>query len=137
MKTFKNILIAFIAILLTACSEDFLTKEYHAGLDADAVARLLEESPDAAVNSYVNGIYSYMVQSTAYDNTSHDNFTYASILHVADMTGQDMVQSASHWFNFDYDWDNRMNNYRRTRAHWGVLYTMIAKANTVINLFPD
>lgn len=137
MKTFKNILIAFIAILLTACSEDFLTKEYHAGLDADAVARLLEESPDAAVNSYVNGIYSYMVQSTAYENTSHDNFTYASILHVADMTGQDMVQSASHWFNFDYDWDNRMNNYRRTRAHWGVLYTMIAKANTVINLFPD
>lgn len=137
MRTYKNILIAFVAILLTACSADYLTKEYRAGLDADAVARLLEESPDAAVNSYVNAIYSYMVEGFAYASTSHDIFTFASILHVADMTGQDMVQYASHWFNYDYDWDNRMNNYRRTRATWGTLYTMIAKANTIINLFPE
>lgn len=137
MKTLKIIFIAFIALLLTACSDDYLTHDYRAGLDADAVDRLLEESPDAVVNSYVNGIYSYMVEGFSYSSDSHDIFTYAAILHTADMTGQDMVQSSSHWFNYDYDWDNRMNNYRRTRSTWGTLYTMIAKANTIINLFPE
>lgn len=136
-KNIKNIPLLIIALLLTACSDDFLTNDYRAGLDDDAVERLLEESPDAVVNSYVNGIYSYMVESVSYDTDSHDVFTFASILHAADMTAQDMVQSSSHWFNFDYDWDNRMETYRRTRSHWSTLYTMIAKANTIINLFPE
>lgn len=137
MKTIKYSIIALAALMMTACSEDFLTNEYRSGLDADAVEKLLDESPDAVINSYVNGMYSYMVEGFSYDDDSHDIFTFTSILHVADMTGQDMVQEKSHWFNYDYDWDNRMFNYRRTRSHWSTLYTMIAKANTIINLFPD
>lgn len=139
-KNIKNIPLLIIALLLTACSDDFLTNDYRAGLDDDAVERLLEESPDAVVNSYVNGIYSYMVESASYDTQGqsiHDIFTFASILHTADMTAQDMVQSTEHWFNYDYDWDNRMETYRRTRSHWSTLYTMVAKANTIINLFPE
>lgn len=137
MKKYKYILFAFVVLIFTACSEDFLTNDYHAGLDDDAVNRLLEEDPEAVVNSYVNGIYSYMVDGFSYDTDSHDVFTFAAMLHTADMTGQDMVQADSHWFNYDYDWDNRMFNYRRTRSTWGTLYTMIAKANTIINLFPE
>ncbi|MDR1809353.1 MAG: RagB/SusD family nutrient uptake outer membrane protein [Prevotella sp.] len=137
MKKLRYIIIAFAALLTTACGDDFLTQDYHNGLDADAVGVLLEENPDAAVNGLVNGIYSYMVSAYSYEYDAHDIFTFASVLHVADMTGQDMVQSVSHWFNYDYDWDNRMNNYRRTRSHWSTLYTMIAKANTIINLFPE
>lgn len=57
MKTFKNIIIALAVLMFSACSEDFLTNDYRAGLDADAVEKLLEESPDAVINSYVNGIY--------------------------------------------------------------------------------
>ena len=30
-----------------------------------------------------------------------------------------------------------MFNYRRTSSLWGTLYTMIAKANAIINLFPE
>lgn len=137
MKTIKYSIVALAALTLSACSEDFLTNDFRSGLDADAVETLLEESPDAVINSYVNGIYSYMVEAVSYDNDNHDNFTFASILHTADMTGQDMVQATSHWFNYDYDWDNRMYNYRRTRSHWSTLYTMIAKANTIIDLFPE
>ncbi|MDR1609961.1 MAG: RagB/SusD family nutrient uptake outer membrane protein [Candidatus Symbiothrix sp.] len=137
MKTLRNIIILIAAVMTTACGDDFFEQEYHSGLDAKAVDRLLEESPDAAVNSLVNGIYSYMVGGFSYETSSHDIFTFASILHTADMTGQDMVQQASHWFNYDYEWDNRMFNYRRTRSHWGTLYTMIAKANSIINLFSE
>lgn len=138
MKKFTLYILLIAAVLFTtACSDDFLTNDYRDGLDDDAVERLLEESPDAVVNSYVNAIYSYMVEAFSYDSDSHDIFTFASILHTADMTAQDMVQGASHWFNFDYDWDNRMYNFRRTRSHWSTLYTMIAKANTIINLFEE
>jgi hypothetical protein len=137
MKTFKYIMIGFVVLFLSACSKNYLTEDYRDGLDADAVEKLLKENPDAVVNSYVNGIYSYMVKAYSYDNTSHDIFTFASILHVADMTGQDMVQSVSHYFTYDYEWDNRMATYRRTRSHWSTLYTMIAKANTIIDLFPE
>ena len=136
-KITKYILIFAAVLYSTACSDSFLTNDYKNGLDDDAVEKLLEESPDAVVNSYVNAIYSYMVEGFSYNTDAHDIFTFASILHTADMTAQDMVQSASHWFNYDYDWDNRMNNYRRTRSHWGTLYTMIAKANTIINLFEE
>jgi hypothetical protein len=137
MKTLRNILILFAALIITACENDFFEPDYRSGLDNNAIDRLLEESPDATINGFVSGIYSYMVESESYDADTHDIFTFTSILHTADMTGQDMVQSISHWFNYDYDWDNRMYNYRRTRSHWSTLYTMIAKANTIVNLFPE
>lgn len=136
-KIIKSITLLVVILFVAACSEDYLTNDYRAGLDTDAVDRLLEESPDAVVNSYVNGIYSYMVGGFSFNNTAHDIFTYTSMLHAADMTGQDMVQAASHWFNYDYDWDNRMETYRRTRSTWSTLYTMIANANTIINLFKE
>ena len=49
------------------------------------------------------------------------------------MMGQDICMAASHWFNFDYQLDNRMEAYRRTKCHWVNFYTMIAKANEIIS----
>jgi hypothetical protein len=137
MKTFRNIIISLAAVTATACDKDFFEPDYRSGLDENAITRLLDENPDAAVNSLVNGIYSYMVQGFSYETDAHDIFTFTSILHTADMTGQDMVQSVAHWFNYDYDWDNRLETFRRTRSSWTTLYTMIAKANAIITLFPE
>jgi hypothetical protein len=141
MNTIKYLLIAVVIFFFSACGEDFLDTEYQAGIDSETVDYLLENNPDALVNAYVTAIYSYMVEAFSYNkedpNAPHDIFTYMSILHAADMTAQDMVQSASHWFNYDYDIDNRMFNYRRTRSTWTTLYTMIAKANTIINLYSE
>jgi tetratricopeptide (TPR) repeat protein len=137
MKTIKYLAIIIAFSLFAACGEDFLDTTYQAGIDSETVDYLLEEEPEALVSAYVTAIYSYMVEAYSYDNTSHDNFTYMAIMHAADMTAQDMVQSVSHWFNYDYDFDNRMYNYRRTRATWTTLYTMIAKANTIINLYTE
>ena len=53
------------------------------------------------------------------------------------MMGQDIAMGASHWFSFDYQLDNRMFNYRRTRSNWDNFYTLIAKANEVISLYPE
>jgi hypothetical protein len=138
MTTNKFFLAAAAAILCASCGKDFLDTPYHDGVDAEAVERLLENNPDVVVAAYVTAVYSNMVKAYSYDGaTSHDMYSFASILHVADMTGQDMVQASSHWFNYDYDWDNRMADYRRTRSHWSALYTMIADANTIIQLYPQ
>ncbi|MCL1938651.1 MAG: RagB/SusD family nutrient uptake outer membrane protein [Candidatus Azobacteroides sp.] len=137
MKTIKYFLITVAVSLLTSsCGNEYLNADYKEGIDSETVDYLLQNSPDAVVDAYVRAIYSYMVEAYSISgNTSHDIFTYMSIMHTADMTAQDMVQAKSHWFNYDYDFDNRMFNYRRTNSHWTTLYTMIAKANTIINLY--
>ena len=137
MKTIKYVLIAVCVSLFAACGNDYLDTEYKEGIDDKTVDYLLENNPDELVNASVRAIYSYMVEWESYNADAHDIFTYMSVMHVADMTAQDMVQASSHWFNYDYDFDNRMFNYRRTRSHWTTLYTMIAKANTIVNLFTE
>ncbi|MDR0683165.1 MAG: RagB/SusD family nutrient uptake outer membrane protein [Dysgonamonadaceae bacterium] len=137
MKTIKYLFITVIFSLFTACSNDFLDTDYKKGIDTKTVDYLLENDPEALVNSYIRAIYSYMVEGFSYNTDAHDIFTYMSIMHTADMTAQDMVQAKSHWFNYDYDFDNRMFSYRRTRSHWTVLYTMISKANVIINLYKE
>jgi len=138
MKTIKYLFITVIFSLCTSCGNDYFDTDYKEGIDDQTVSHLLQDSPDAVVDAYVRAIYSYMVEAYSISgNSSHDIFTYMSIMHVADMTAQDMVQAKSHWFNYDYDFDNRMFNYRRTNSHWTTLYTMIAKANTIINLYTE
>ena len=140
MKTIKYFLfIAVTTLLFAACGDDFLDTEYKDGVDDKTVDYLLENSPEVLLNGYATAMYSYMVDWLSFNdpNEDHDIFTYMSIMHVADMTAQDMVQAKSHWFNYDYDFDNRMFNYRRTRSHWTTLYTMIAKANTIVNLYKE
>ncbi|MDR2775448.1 MAG: RagB/SusD family nutrient uptake outer membrane protein, partial [Tannerella sp.] len=137
MKKIKYLAIIIAASLFVACSDDFFDTEYQAGIDSETVDYLLEEKPDGLVSAYVTAIYSYMVEAYAYNTDTHDIFTFMAVLHAADMTAQDVVQATSHWFNYDYDFDNRMFNYRRTRATWTTLYTMIAKANTIVNLYTE
>jgi hypothetical protein len=137
MKTIKYLAIIIAISLLNACSDSFFDTKYQDGIDSKTVDYLFEENQDVLVDAYITAIYRYMVEGFAYDDDAHDIFSFMAILHTADMTAQDMVQRASHWFNYDYDFDNRMYNYRRTRATWTTLYTMIAKANSVISLYPE
>ena len=139
MKTLKFLVTALLVFFLsTSCSEDYLNTSFKGGIDEETVDYLLENNPDQVIDAYVRAIYSYMVE--AYfrpGQDAHDIFTYMSILHAADMTAQDMVQAAEHWFNYDYDFSNRLFNYRRTTSHWTILYTMIAKANAIVNMFEE
>ncbi len=133
MKTIKYIVACLVALgILASCSDSFLDTEYTAYLNEEAAGEAAGKNPDV----FLNGMWSWMVK---YDQvtTAHDNFGYMASLHATDMMGQDICMASAHWFSWDYQHDNRMEGWRRTRAHWLNYYTMIAKANEIISLYPD
>ena len=133
MKLKKYIAASMIALAgLTACSDSFLDTDYTEYLDEEAAGEAAGKNPDV----FLNGMWSWMV-TFGQTSTSHDGFGYMGSLHATDMMGQDICMAASHWFNFDYQLDNRMEAYRRTKCHWVNFYTMIAKANEIISLYPE
>ncbi len=134
MKFTKYIAAGLIAMTsLTGCGDSFLDTEYTADLDSEAAAEAAGKNPDV----FLNGMWSWMVTFDQTGNASHDDFGYMGSLHATDMMGQDICMGASHWFNYDYQLDNHQEPYRRTNAHWTNYYTMIAKANEIISLYPD
>lgn len=133
MKFKKYIAASMIALAgLTACSDSFLDTDYTEYLDEEAAGEAAGKNPDV----FLNGMWSWMV-TFGQTSDSHDDFGYMGSLHATDMMGQDICMAASHWFNFDYQLDNRLETYRRTKCHWVNFYTMIAKANEIISLYPE
>lgn len=132
MNFSKYIAASMIAMGLVACSDSYLDTEYTKELDETAAAEAAGKNPDV----FLNGAWSWMV-TFGQTSTSHDDFGYMGSLHATDMMGQDICMAASHWFNYDYQLDNRLESYRRTKCHWTNYYTMVAKANEIISLYPN
>ena len=133
MKFTKYIAASMIAMGLTACGDSFLDTEYTEYLDETAASEAAGENPDV----FLNGAWSWMVTYSQTNSDAHDDFGYMGSLHATDMMGQDICMASSHWFNYDYQLDNRLETYRRTICHWTNYYTMIAKANEIISLYPE
>ena len=134
MKFTKYIAASMIAVAsLTSCGESFLETEYTNYLDEEAAAEAAGKNPDV----FLNGMWSWMVTYSQTGSGSHDDFGYMGSLHATDMMCEDIVMASSHWFNYDHQLDNNQEAYRRVRCHWLNYYTMIAKANEIISLYPD
>ena len=134
MKFTKYIAASMIALAgLTSCNDSFLETEYTEYLDEEAAAEVGNQRP----NFFLNGIWSWMVSYSQTGSGAHDDFGYMGSLHATDMMSGDIVMASSHWFNYDYQMDNHQEAYRRTRCHWLNYYTMIAKANDIIGLYPN
>lgn len=134
MKILKYIAVGLLAISgFSSCSDSFLETEYTQELDADAASEAAGRNPDV----FLNGMWSWMITYNMTNASAHDDFGYMSMLHSTDMMGQDIGMAAFHNFGYDYQLDNRMYNYRRTLADWTCLYTMIAKSNEIISLYPN
>ena len=115
---------------MASCGSDYLDRDDLRGLDADAAATAAGNNPDV----FLNGIWSHLVDMY---NTSHDTFNFMATLHACDMGTEDIAMGAEHWFNYDYQLDNRMYSYRRVNVAWTTFYTTISKANEVIGLYPN
>ena len=134
MKFTKYIAAGMIALAgLTSCSESFLDTEYTNHLDEEAAAEAAGKNPDV----FLNGMWSWMVTYSQTGSGAHDDFGYMGSLHATDMMSEDIVMASSHWFNYDHQLDNNQESYRRVRCHWLNYYTMIAKANEIISLYPN
>ena len=130
MKVLKYMSIGLLALAISSCGSDYLDRDDLRGLDADAAATAAGNNPDV----FLNGIWSHLVDMYA---SQHDTFNFMATLHACDMGTEDIAMAAEHWFNYDYQVDNRMYNYRRVNVGWTTFYTTISKANEVIGLYPD
>lgn len=131
MKTIKYLFISLIALLLfNACGEDYLDTENRYTLEPEAIGEAGARNPDA----FLNGIWSWLIDF-AVDADDCNNFM--AVLHSKDMMSEDISISAFHWFGYDYDFDFRNEDWRRTRCDWSTFYTTISKSNEIISLFPN
>lgn len=129
MKVFKYMSIGLLALALGSCGSDYLDTEYTTYLDAETAGEAAGKNPDV----FLNGMWSWQVEYQG----NHDVFGLMSTLLAKDVMSEDIALGGSHWFIYDYDFDNRMYNYRRTVQDWGQFYTDIAKANEIIGLYPE
>ncbi len=129
MKILKYMSIGLIALTLGSCGKDYLDTEYTTYLDQDAAGEAAGRNPDV----FLNGMWSWQVEY----QTNHDTFGFMSTLLAKDVMSEDIAFSGNHWFIYDYDFDNRMFNYRRTTQDWLFFYTDIAKANDIIGTYPE
>lgn len=130
MKAFKYIALGLLAVAgLNSCGSDYLDTENTETLSAEAAAKAAGHNPDA----FLNGMWSHMVDMYS---DSHDTFNYMATMLACDLMSEDIALGGAHWFQYDYQMDNRMNNYRRVNVAWSTFYTSIAKANEVIELYP-
>lgn len=137
MKLNKYLSLGLIGISLgfASCADDFLTAEDKQYVDKEVITELLENDP-TFIDSYVSGIWSWM-STYGTTSTSHDDFSVMSVLHGCDMQTEDMTMYYFSWFGYDYGFENRSHDYRRTNVNWTTFYTMINKANEIIDFFPE
>lgn len=136
MRT-KNILLnGFVVtslMLATACSEDYLETVPTQYLEEKAVTETMQKDP-SQVQAYVTGAYSNLYIGGDY-RSSHDDFGLPAIKLATDLYCEDIAYPLdSHWFCYDYQLDNRQNNYRRVKSTWNQLYEVIDNANTIITM---
>lgn len=131
MKRIAYIIMGTLPALvgMTSCGDDILDTKYTAALDAEEAGEAASSNP----NVFLNGMWSYMIEYQG----SHDSFGFMSTIHSKDMMTEDIAISANHFFQYDYELDNRMETYRRPQADWLFFYTMVSKANEIISSYPN
>lgn len=134
MKIVKNIAIGMVALLgLNSCTSNYLDTKDTTYLGEEEAAQAAAQNSDV----FLNGMWSYMVSGFIASDTDHSNFGYMASLLSTDVMSEDIAFLTSHWFVYDYQLDYRLEHWMRTRHHWQLYYTLIAKANEVISLYPD
>lgn len=129
MKIYKYLAIGLLATgLTTSCGSDYLDGKDTSGLNSDQTAKAAENNQDA----FLNGMWSEMVSAS-----NHDAFGLKSWDIISDNMGQDIAYESLGWFQFDYDFDYRAEQYTRPFTQWNLFYTEISKANEIIALYPN
>lgn len=137
----KRVILSFVFLILISCTlsaqvmriiqKDGTEYQYNAKeIDyIDFEPALEYKDPETIFTA----LWNYMV---AYQ-TSHDTFGYMSIVHATDMMCEDIAMAGFHWFGYDYDFDNRLGDSRRTNANWSFFYRVIELSNYIIKRYPE
>lgn len=133
MKGNKIIIALLTTVGLVACDSDYLSVEDTSTITSDKYQEIIKEDPTALLNS-VSALYTTLYSFSYSDYEAHDDAGIGSIFLASDHMSEDVVQVKSHWYTYDYQFDFRMENYRRPYSTWKILYTVIGQCNDVIAL---
>jgi hypothetical protein len=133
-----------ILLVLSACSEGYLTTEPTNVATSDQIGEMAREYPDKFIDLVIqpllNGVYNYMNQYNTQNSSStvHNDFGWMSIMHLGDVMTDDLAFHAqgSGWYTYDYMFDYRAEQYVRPFYYWNFFYSLINKSNDIINKIP-
>lgn len=144
MKKYNNIivLLGIFAILLSSCSEMLDTKP-RSTVSQGQVTELANSDPGALaliLDPMVAGMYGQLVAYNSLGRTSvrHDDHGIKGLLHIADLMGEDVVQTSGSygWYWYDYLLDNRETDLLHPEQVWQYFYRLIKLANDIIVQIP-
>ena len=98
MKYSKYLAVAAAALMMGACSDDFLDKEPTKNASEDQVMDAIEQDPEA-INAFISGYYMNLYAPEA--QQSHDDFGLKAFELATDLMGSDMAYKTSHFFVYD------------------------------------
>lgn len=131
MKYIKIAALSAVLAFTTSCSDSFLDTDPTQNASNDQVQDLLAKDP-SKIQAFISGFYSNLFAPES--QAAHDDFGLKAIELATDLMGADMAYYTSHFFVYDYMWDNRGATYRRTTQTWQQLYAVISGANTVLSV---
>ena len=98
MKYSKYLAIAAAALMMGACSDDFLDKEPSKNASEEQVQDAIKRDPEA-INSFISGYYMNLYSPEA--QMSHDDFGLKAFELATDFMGSDMAYKTSRFFVYD------------------------------------
>lgn len=139
----KFLAILMVSSLMLASCSDVLDTEPSGTVSQSQITDLAKSNPDALaliLEPMLAGMYGHLVAYNSLGNASvrHDDHGIKSILHIADMMGEDVVQTSGSygWYYSDYQLILRDKDYQHPYFVWTYLYKMIKMANDIIVQIP-
>lgn len=134
MKKYFAIFAASL-LALASCEKEFEVKDSNSLTGSEAI-ELTEQDP-SFLSSYVNGFYAWMVEFNT-GGGSHQDFGHLSMVFTTDMMCQDIAICGTwNWGTYDINHDYGMYTWVRPYQLWNFYYTLIKKANEVIDFFGE
>lgn len=125
---------AFALIAAVSCEKSF-DVDNTGNVYGPQIAEKVEQDP-SVLSSYVGGLYSWLTTyGMAYDG--HDDYGLLSVMMNLEYMGNDIAMNGTqNWGTYDYNHDYGQEQYIRSFQNWTCFYTLINKANAIINFFP-
>ncbi|MDR1723607.1 MAG: RagB/SusD family nutrient uptake outer membrane protein [Tannerella sp.] len=123
-------------LLLTNCSEDFLTKEPSGVLSTSQLNEIAKNDPGSVLLPLTTGLYSTTFAYGSGGLSQHDDFGQKCIDIVTDMMCADMAMPSNSygWFRDDYNFVSQTKTENRAYGLWRYYYRLIKSANEVLDL---
>lgn len=137
---FYIILLTTGIFILSSCSES-LDTEPSGRVSKGLIEELAASDPAAlalVIEPQIAGMYGQLVAYDTYGGDNQDDYGISSYLHIADMMGEDVVQTSGSygWYWSDYNLLLNSNEYRHPAQVWVYFYRLVKLGNDILAQIP-